>query len=189
MSYRYRGAEKAKLCTSNNAKPVQSAATTPQQRGKREPIPFLFRSRAQIGTAKPFRAPRYPQKGGRWSPKRIETTVGGVYPFGNRSRRSQAAKSPARKGRIASQLGCTGERVQGNGLPPVNGVSKSGEIRRSLCQKIRFLRKNGLIKSSQSAIIKLDFYQDIPVGLFRQKKSAFPCTRLRALYHIPFYKA
>ncbi|WP_318360843.1 hypothetical protein [uncultured Agathobaculum sp.] len=71
----------------------------------------------------------------------------------------------------------------------MNGVSKSGEIRRSLGQKIRFLPKNGLIKSSQSAIIKLDFYQDIPAGLFRQKKSAFPRTHLRALYHIPFYKA
>ena len=76
-----------------------------------------------------------------------------------------------------------------NSVAPENGVSKSGEIRRSLGQKIRFLPKNGLIKSSQSAIIKLVFYQDISAGLFRQKKSAFPCTRLRALYHIPFYTA
>ena len=67
-------------------------------------------------------APRFPKKGGRWSPKRIETTVGGVYPFGNRSRRSQAAKSPPRKDVLLTQLGCTREWLPRNGLPPGNGA-------------------------------------------------------------------
>ena len=81
------------LCDSIDAKPVQSAVITPQQRGKREPIPFLYASYLRSRAVRPVR--EVAQKGGRWSPKRIETTVGGVYPFGNRSRRPQTAKLPS----------------------------------------------------------------------------------------------
>ena len=55
---------------------------------------LLFRSHLYVGTLA-FRRSEVAQKGGRWSPKRIETTVGGVYPFGNRSRRPQTAKLPS----------------------------------------------------------------------------------------------
>ena len=59
-------------------------------------------------------APRFPKKGERWSPKRIETTVGGVYPYGNRSRRPQTAKLPSpatayrSAGSVAPKNGCRG---------------------------------------------------------------------------------
>ena len=121
-------------------------------------------------------APRFPKKGGRWSPKRIETTVGGVYPFGNRSRRPQAAKSQPGNGVLLTQLGCTGKRLPRNGLPPSCGVA----LTRPVCPGGRLLRKTCLPAAS------IGFSRCKQLFLTVHGSYALFCDSSRALYPIIF---
>ncbi len=171
---------------------MQSAATTPRPCEKREPIPVPFSVPSTNRNGKAVPCAVLGTKGKGELPKRVENRRLSALLGPARERRSPAAaaaKSPARKRRIASRAWL--HHVKGAeewAAARKRRVEKQQNLR-SLCQKIRFLRKSGLIKSSQSAIIILVICQDTPAGLFSSEKVSFPRTHLRALYHIPFYTA
>ena len=102
------------VCDSIYAKPVKSAAITPQLCGKRKPIPFLYASYLRSRAVRPVREAAE----GKVGVQRGRETVG-VPPFLRppRVRPVPAVRrrrnSPARQRRIAPQLGCTGKRLLG----------------------------------------------------------------------------